>query len=174
MSRNIVLKKKNEVYFELELDKAQSMELNTYMAKKAENYLYSPTYRQGRWDGSIYFFNRITNELPIGLLPQFITFCEEFRYPFIFDFDHTTLSGNVTEEKMEKVYDFLFPPELNFYPRDYQQEAILSALKNKRSVSALATSSGKCNFYGAEIEIEIDEETYNKIIKNRKHTIVEE
>lgn len=141
--RTIIINKENEVYFKLELDRAQALELNEYMSKFADNYMFSPSYRINRWDGKIRYFNSRTNELPIGLLPQFITFCERFRYTFKFNFDHTKLAGNVSEEQLEQVYDYLFPPSQDFSPRYYQKEAIQLALTNKRATLVLATGSGK-------------------------------
>jgi len=141
--RTIIIKKENEVYLKLELDRAQALELSSFMSKKADNYLFSPAYRCGRWDGSIYYFNKLTNELPIGLLPQLVSFCEKFRYTFKFDFDYTTLGDNIKEETLEQVYDYLFPPTQDMTPRYYQKESIIAALNNKRGIARLSVGAGK-------------------------------
>lgn len=144
MAETITVSKINEVFFKLDLSQAQSKELKEFLSCKAPNFMFHPMYKSGMWNGKLYFYNTQERTLPIGLLPKFIKFCDEFRYPFIFDFDRTKEFGTpVSEEFLDKFYEAIFPPECNIYPRDYQQEAILQALQNWRGILNLSTGAGK-------------------------------
>jgi superfamily II DNA or RNA helicase len=140
----IYLNKVNEVYFQLEMTRGQAMELKEMLSFYAPNYKYHPQFKAGFWNGKIPFFNIKENLLPIGLLPYFIDYCEQFKYPFVFNFDRTEEFGSdITEDRFNSFVDAIFPPDGNIYPRYYQQEAIYKVLTNKRGVLQLATSSGK-------------------------------
>lgn len=140
----IYLNKINEVYFQLELNRSQAMELKETLSFYANNYKYHPQFKAGFWNGKICSFNTKDSLLPIGLLPQLIEFCKQFNYPFVFNFDRVEAFGApLTEDKFDRFIDAVFPADGPIYPRHYQQDAIYKALSNKRGVLQLATGAGK-------------------------------
>lgn len=140
----IYLNKVNEVFFQLDMTKGQAMELKEMLSFYAPNYKYHPQFKAGFWNGKIPFFNTKDSLLPIGLLPYFVDYCEQFKYPFIFNFDRTEEFGSdVTEERFNAFIDMVFPPDGHIYPRYYQQEAIYKVLTNKRGVTVIPTGGGK-------------------------------
>jgi len=140
----IYLNKVNEVYFRLDLSPSQAMELKEHLSFYANNYKYHPQFKAGFWNGKIYMFNTRDKLLPIGLLPHFVTFCTQFKYIFVFNFDRTKEFGsNLVEDRFDKFIEAIFPADCNFYPRYYQQEGIFKALTNKRGILQLPTGSGK-------------------------------
>lgn len=144
MNDIIVLQKVNEVYLKVRCSKSQAMELKEHMAFYASDYKYHPRFKAGFWDGKLYLYDYKLNLLPIGALPKFVTFCETFKYEYLFDFDAEKEFGDsIKDETLERSFEYLFPPEQDYYPRDYQQEAIKKALLNKRGVLRLATGAGK-------------------------------
>jgi superfamily II DNA or RNA helicase len=169
---NIKISKLDEVFLKLEVSRHQAKELKEFFVCKAPNFMFHPMYKSGVWNGNLYYFNSANQTLPIGLLPKLIKFCEQYGYTFSFDFDVKQFGDNVTEEFLDKFYEYIFPPSANIYPRDYQQEAIHSILKNGRCVATLATGSGKCCSDKTMVDIEIDDELYNKLFSNTKHKVV--
>jgi superfamily II DNA or RNA helicase len=140
----IVLHKYNEVFFKLDIGISESMELKEYLSCFATNYKFHPLFKSGRWNGKISSYNHVEKTIPIGLLPEFVEFCETFRYTFSFGFDRTTAFGKkLPQEFLSKFLETVFPPECNFYPRDYQEEAIHLGLNNKRGIILASVGAGK-------------------------------
>lgn len=139
----ILVSKVDEVYFKLSgLDVGQSMELKEYLSCMMTNYFFHPKFRTGQWDGRLSFFNWNEQTIPIGLWPQFIKYCKKYNHEYEIDFDVNEVYNPISDEDIEKFYKAIFK-NTSFYPRDYQHDAILKALRNKRGIIESATGSGK-------------------------------
>ena len=139
----IIVKKINEVYAKIECGKSQALELRQFISFFAPNYIFHPKFKAGLWDGKLYLFDISSHLLPIGALTKFIDFCKAFKYEYAFNFSVEELFNNVPREGFERALECIFPTDCDYYPRDYQEEAIYRALTNKRGVLQLATGSGK-------------------------------
>ena len=93
------------------------------------------------WDGRIKLFKKRPRLLPYGLIRKLKLFCETSDYELIFD-DKISSNHNydVTEEDIKKFVETL---DLPFELRDYQEAAIIKAIRNKRMCSIVPTSGGK-------------------------------
>lgn len=141
----ITVRKLNEVYVKLETTKSIEMDLNGYFAEFADNYIFHPKYRCGRWDGKIRAFNPSDKLLPFGLLPKLSTYCKANNIKLNLQLNVDELFNNIEEEELYDLYDTIFSKESGIYPRDYQHTAILKSLMNKRGITLAATGSGKSN-----------------------------
>lgn len=155
---DILVKKINESYCHLELERGIAQELNDYFSYFMPGYQYSPKYRAKLWSGKIYLAKILPNgniEFPVGILSQLETFCEDRNY---------TLEYNFTENQqfVDESYIRKYIEELNIHSnnkkielRDYQIEAVIEALTNKRRVLLSPTS---CLDPNTEIEVELDQD----------------
>jgi superfamily II DNA or RNA helicase len=138
----ITLKKYDDVYFQAILDKPQYFELRKFLTFKAKDYLFSPKFKAGIWDGNITYLDK-DGKFPIGLYSKFCEFCEKFSYKHILDFPKNSFGNKMSDETLESFLDVVFSPDVNIYPYDHQIEAISKAIQFGRGVLNLATSSGK-------------------------------
>ena len=143
MSEIIELKKIDEVYLLVSCDKSQEMELKEHFSRYAPNYRYHPKYVAKIWSGKIYFFGR-DHLLPIGLLREFLLFCNKFSYQCKFNFDVNELK----EEVSNFVIDEFIAGLKQHYPSKFelmthQYEAFKSCVRKKRGVSQIVTGGGK-------------------------------
>lgn len=140
----IRVSKKDEVNLGVGCSISQARELREYLSCYTKNYHFHPKYIGGFWDGKVSFYNISNNTVPIGLLYKLHTFCNDFNYKLVLDFDYKKMFFDITEDQLKQFYDVIFKGT-KFYPRDYQQTAIFKLLKNKRGVTELPTGSGKSN-----------------------------
>lgn len=144
----IEIHKINEVYVRIICDYSTAMDLKDYLSCYIPNYKFHPKVKRKIWDGKISFFDVRTHELPIGLLPMFDKFCKHYKleYKFMFDISElcTDVTRNTIEAFTEKMLVKAYTSEnekIDAY--DYQIDAVVSALNNKRGVLQCVTSSGK-------------------------------
>jgi superfamily II DNA or RNA helicase len=119
-------------------------ELSAHFSFEVPGAKFSPMYKSGVWDGRTKLFNLMTREIYVGLIPYLFQYAKEAGYSIE---DKATLpdTENITFEVIEK-----FMKALNIHSRgepievrDYQIEAIVSALKYNRRLLLSPTSSGK-------------------------------
>lgn len=142
MLEKIVVHKPNNIYFKIDCDPSQSMELKNYFSYYIPNYWFSPRFKNKVWDGKVSSYNRQSQTLPIGLYPMLKHFCVHYGYELVLDFDKTNMFNQIEDEDIQKFYETIFT-DTKYYPRDYQAETILKALKYKRGVIESPTGSGK-------------------------------
>jgi superfamily II DNA or RNA helicase len=140
LSNEIIISKPNEVYFKLQLNVEQSLELREFFSVHVKNYFFQPRYKAKIWDGRISFYNK--NCLPIGLFDNFKQFCKKFNYQYKFDFDQSQLTNQISDQEINQLYNEIFK-DSRYYPRDYQDSCIKTFLRNKRGVCEVATGAGK-------------------------------
>ena len=111
-------------------------ELEEMMAVAHDNYWFSKKYKIGLWDGKTHFLKLPSMRFPTGLLFLVTEFCREMDTPYqIIDERRAPIAGPIGE---------LTPDLLNgIQLRDYQEEAIVTALAMERGCLEMATGSGK-------------------------------
>jgi len=132
----IRIKDIDSVYIEIECDKSISKELSLFFTFNVPNSQYNPAFRKKRWDGKIRLFNLLTSRLYKGLLPYVFSFANDRGYKV--EYEPTLLPDNSTFS-FPKVYS----NKKEIEPHDYQKEAVIHALKNKRCLLISPTGSGK-------------------------------
>lgn len=116
------------------------MELQDAFCFKIPGYRYMRSYRAG-WDGTKKLFNRATKQIYTGLLTSVLQFAKDRDYPVQLD-KSRFLPSDLTIDEVKQFLDTLKIPE-KFERRDYQVEAIHSALRTGRRTMLSPTSSGK-------------------------------
>lgn len=145
MDHNIIIQNKNESFIKLRGEKSVLQEVQDYFTFFVPGYKFMPAYKSRLWDGKLRLLNLNTNELYRGLLPYLELFCEERGYTFHYEDSTITSTEQISEYQLNK-----FIEDLNIHSgkrkidvRDYQQEAVLHALRFKRATLLSPTSSGK-------------------------------
>jgi superfamily II DNA or RNA helicase len=119
-------------------------ELASHFSFEVPGAKFSKLYRTGVWDGRTKLFNVMTKEIYYGLIPYIFKYAKDCGYTIV---DHASLpdTDHITYEVIEKFMKALKlhsqgkPIEI----RDYQIEAIVTALKYNRRLLLSPTSSGK-------------------------------
>jgi len=104
---------------------------------------FMPAVKKRIWDGKIRLFNRTNGELNVGLYDSLRKFAgergygikvEEGKYGYPYD------KNKVPHMAFQEFIDSL---NLPFKPRDYQYDAIVHGIENKRAIILSPTGSGK-------------------------------
>lgn len=136
----IKVKKLNEVYFKITADPSTMMELNEYFTFDVPGAKFSPKFKNKVWDGKIRLFNAMTGLLYCGLNKEVEKFCKSRGYNLEYQYD-TGLAEFSLKEANEFI-NWLKIPE-QFERRDYQIEAFVHAIRNRRGLLLSPTASGK-------------------------------
>lgn len=150
----IKIRKKNETYLQIDADAGILMELYEHFSFHPPGYKFHPSFKARRWDGLIRLVNLGNRCIYAGLLPQVEEFLKSKGYDYQFEangyYGMPREENNIGYEDIES-----FAKSLNLHSngkpieiRDYQINAIVSALRNKRQLVVAPTGSGKsCLLY---------------------------
>jgi len=148
MIEKITVMKKNESQLLVDCDSGILMELNEYFSFFVDGYKFMPLYKNKVWDGKIRIFNGMTQELPAGLLHQLKAFAKQRGYEL--DYEDGEYGSPEQYNQVDPDHIMQFIETLNLRSRgnpitvrDYQFDAICTAIKNKRSILLSPTGSGK-------------------------------
>ena len=141
---NLVIKKKNEVYLQIECDAHIGHELQDEFTFDVPGAKFMPQYRSKYWDGKIRLFNLQKSQIYVGLLDKIVQFCQ--RYDYEYEFENSKFYGLPYQEtegiSHEGVKDYLTAIS-KYKPRDYQIEGVFDALQKNRRLLISPTGSGK-------------------------------
>jgi len=130
--------KLNEVYVKIDCEPSTAYELNDYFTFDVPGAKFMPAYKNKMWDGKIRLFNAITLTLYTGLVAYLEKFCEARNYKVEYDENFSKESFSIKEAK-----DFAATLNTKFPPRDYQLEAFIHAVRERRGLLLSPTASGK-------------------------------
>ena len=141
---NLVIKKKNEVYLQIDCDPHIKHELQDEFTFDVPGAKFMPQYRSMYWDGKIRLFNLQKSQIYVGLLDKIVQFCR--RYDYEYEFEDSKFYGLPYQEtesvSHEGVKDYLTGIS-KYKPRDYQIEGVFDALQKNRRLLISPTGSGK-------------------------------
>ena len=129
----------NEVYIRVRTESGIKMELSKHFEFEVPGAKFSPAYRNKVWDGRIRMFNAMTGMIYSGLLPHIVKFCATRDYEC--EVDAQLKPDEAVQDTAG--YDLAKEFDTIYEPRDYQNNAIVHALKNNRSLLLSPTASGK-------------------------------
>jgi superfamily II DNA or RNA helicase len=141
---DIKIRKKNEVYLNIDAEPSIAQELNDHFSFDAPGAKFHPLYKSRMWDGKIKLFSMFTKELYVGLKDYVDNFAKERDYTV----DYSEYVHTADKCTIEQVREFVVnlnvaskgePLEL----RDYQIEAIHKAISDGRRLLLSPTGSGK-------------------------------
>lgn len=132
------ISKVNEVYIKVDCSPDIAYELKDFFTFKIPGYQYMPAYRNKYWDGNVYLYNPLTQQIYTGLLPYIEEFAK-FR-----DYDITYLDDFLCSEfSIKEAKQFCKTLNLTLEPRDYQIESFAHCVRDSRMLLLSPTSSGK-------------------------------
>jgi superfamily II DNA or RNA helicase len=135
----VSIEKVNEVYVRVNADPGVKMEMSEYFTFEVPGAKFMPSVRNKVWDGKIRLLNVMTGMIYAGLVPYILKFCNVREY-------HVTVDkGIVPNNPVQDTagYDLAKEFKSAFTPRDYQNNAVVHALKSDRALLLSPTASGK-------------------------------
>ena len=127
---------------EVDVDAGLAAELSDYFSFYVPGYKFMPAYKNKVWDGKIKLFNRITGELSAGLYTHLLKFAAQRSY--LLDTEESKYGWPLPpKQPLPDIPDLLADEALPFQPRDYQYDALETALTRTRAILLSPTGSGK-------------------------------
>lgn len=133
--------KKNEAFIQVECERGLAQELADHFTFYMPNYQFTPQYKNRLWDGKIRLFDLRSNQIYHGLVPYIDKFCEDRGYKVEYDPNVKLTENFSVKEALEFIKTLNLPT--NLVPHDYQVDAFVHAIRNKRALLLSPTSSGK-------------------------------
>lgn len=129
----------NAVHLKVIADPGTRQEIADYFSFKPNGYQFSPAYKNRVWDGVIRLYQPLRPTLYVGLFPRLKKFCDDRGYQLNAP-QHLIAGENVPDD-----YGYELAEEIGckFQPRDYQNQYVVDAIRDSRSLSLSPTSSGK-------------------------------
>ena len=137
MASEIILKKIDEVFMQVQCDDGLARDLHDFFSFTVPNAKFMPSVKHRYWDGKVRLFSIKTNKIYIGLLPYVDEFCRERGYDII------GINDIIGEKERQPDENFIQELGLPFEPRDYQLDAFRTAVQYGRQLLLSPTASGK-------------------------------
>jgi len=134
----VKIKRINEVYNKVDCEPSIAYELNDYFTFDIPGAKFMPAVRNKVWDGKIRLFNLMTCTIYAGLNRYVEEFCKARQYDVEYETDFSSDEFSLIEAN--KFIEELKP---TFQPRDYQLEAFVHAVRERRALLLSPTASGK-------------------------------
>lgn len=133
----VVIANLDSVYVNISCQESVSRELSEHFTYLTPNYQFNPKYKKGIWDGKIRLYNRKTQNIYRGLIHKIKDFCDDREYEFVYE------EEAANEFSAYEAKEFCDSLALPFETREYQLEAFIYAVRNRRAVLRSPTGSGK-------------------------------
>jgi superfamily II DNA or RNA helicase len=156
----VTITKLNESFVQVLGDYDDLLNISNYFSFFANNYMWSPKFKSGIWDGKIRLLDRKTGKLPIGLYPRLKKFCQDLHIEHTIEFKKTSVTitdNNIIDYAKKKV-------KLDLELRDYQIEGIRTAFKDQKCIVISPTASGKSLIQNLVSQIFLDLNTSSKVL----------
>jgi len=135
---DVIIKNKNEAYVTVDCNDGISYELRdafTFMVPGAQ---FSPKFRAKLWDGKVRLFDIRNKQIYRGLTKHIESFCESREYSCSYEDEEYD-----NEFSLKEAIDFAKDIGCTYEPRDYQVNAFVHTIRNKRCLLLSPTASGK-------------------------------
>jgi superfamily II DNA or RNA helicase len=134
----VQIEKFDEVYIKVKAEPSVMMEMSEYFTFMVPGAKFMPAYRSKYWDGKIRLLNVMTGLLYAGLTKYVEEFCKtrEYELEYISDFSSENFS-------LKEANDFVKKIKPTMQPRDYQLDAFVHAVRERRALLLSPTASGK-------------------------------
>jgi len=137
MASDILLRKINEAWMQVDADAGLARELSDHLTFEVPGAKFSPKFKARVWDGKIRLLNSRNMQTYVGLAQEIIRFAEERDYTIECNF-------NITEEySLAEAKEFARSLNLPFEAHAHQIRAFALAIRNNRGVLVSPTASGK-------------------------------
>lgn len=137
--------KHNEVYVKILCEKHISKELHDYFSFFVPGFQFVPAFKNKIWNGKIHLYHLDTCLIYHGLLSYIELFCKERGYTYEYSDPRPDLTDDYPEYHADK---FISELKLqsggeNIEVRDYQKNAYITCIRNRRGLLISPTASGK-------------------------------
>lgn len=136
---NVKVSRVNEVYIRVQADPSTKMELSEHFSFEVPGAKFHPSVRNKVWDGRIRLFNAMTGSIYYGLTGYVKSFCESRGYNFQLDSDVYDIQTVNEDAGSQLATEF----NARYDTRDYQNSAVVHALRHNRALLLSPTASGK-------------------------------
>lgn len=138
MTDIIQVEKFDETYIKVKCEPGLMMEMSEFFTFTVPGAKFTPAYRNKFWDGKIRLLNTMTGLVYYGLLQYIEEFCHKRKYEIEYLSDFSTEEFSIKEAK-----EFVKKLKLTLEPRDYQLDAFVHAVRERRALLLSPTASGK-------------------------------
>lgn len=138
---DIKVEKLDDVNCRVHCDAGIAQELSEFFTFEVPNAKFSPSFKNGMWDGKIRLFNYMTRLLLVGLAPLIEKFAETRGYTVQID-PNVVVDNKVTDDEVDAFIKGLNLPS-DYVVRDYQFRGLLEAINHHRRLLISPTASGK-------------------------------
>ena len=141
----IRVRKLNHSTIHLECDRGVATELREFFSFYVPGYRFMPAYRNKVWDGKIRLFSAQTGKIYVGLLSYVQQFCDTNEIQYIIEDNLKDEKLNLQKDTTENFIKSLRPTSNGklLELRDYQIDAVHSAIRKHRGLFLSPTASGK-------------------------------
>ncbi|MGZ4849798.1 MAG: DEAD/DEAH box helicase family protein [Candidatus Bathyarchaeia archaeon] len=140
LTDKLYVSKLNHSYIKITCEPGLAYELNEYFTFDVPGAKWSPQFKSRFWDGKIRLYNVMAATLYAGLLYYVELFCQERRYELVYVDDFAAQEFSV-KEALDFIKTLNIPAK--YEVRDYQLEAFVHAVRERRSLFLSPTASGK-------------------------------
>jgi len=137
----VTIEKLDEVHVRIFSDASIEQELCDFFTYEYPGARFTPQYRARLWDGKVRLYDQVRKTLYVGLINYVEQFCENNNYTVTWKTDMKFSHGYTLEKIEQYVRSLDLPTKIEI--RDYQIEAIKTALDKDRVVLLSPTASGK-------------------------------
>jgi len=135
---HLILYNHDETYLKVQCDESIAWELRDAFSFRPPGFQFVPSYKQKLWDGYLRLFNPATRVIYRGLAPQVTQWITDRGYTY--EYADEDLDTSFSIEEAKEFVDALNPKH---YPRDYQLDAFVHAIRSRRRIVLSPTGSGK-------------------------------
>lgn len=160
----LTIQMQNHSMMSIVCEPAVRQELSEHFKFMVPGAKFMPAVRNKVWDGYIRLFNALTSEINVGLYDKVKEFAVKRGYFIRLIETKYGLPNSKTEINEEQLLHFIENLDLPFKMREYQYNAVLHGLINKRCVLISPTGSGKSLIIYALTRWYLKQETEKKVL----------
>ena len=134
----VEIEKHDEVYVKIKTEPSVMMEMSEYFTFDVPGAKFMPAYRNKFWDGKIRLLSPMNGLLYAGLTKYVEEFCKTRKYELEYTSDFASENFSLKEAK-----EFIAKLKPTMQPRDYQLDAFVHAVRERRALLLSPTASGK-------------------------------
>lgn len=136
----LTIEKVNDVYIKVHCESGTALELSDYFTFNVPGARYMPMFKNKVWDGKVRLFNAMTRMIYGGLIHHIENFAKERNYEIQYDNPQDFSSDQLSIVEAKQFIERINVP---LSVRDYQLEAFIHCIRNKRALMLSPTASGK-------------------------------
>lgn len=133
------VEKVNEVFVRVVAEPSIKMEMGSYFTFEVPGAKFMPAVRNKVWDGKVRLLNVMTGYIYAGLVPYIKKFCDQRGYECVIAKE----LGDTEAVPEDYGVDLAKQVNAAFEVRDYQNDAIVHAIRHNRALFLSPTASGK-------------------------------